>query len=329
MATPRTAFVTGGTGFVGANLVAHLVQAGWRVTALHRETSDLSVLERFPADLVCGDLVDYASLEAAVPAGVNAVFHAASDLNFQARLNDAQTAVNVEGTRHMVEAAISRGAKRFVYTSTLATYGVHEGVVTEATPQTAADSSMNYARTKYHAEAIVREAAGRGLHTAIINSGGILGPYDRTTWGLFFFLVRDGLMPYAPDRGLMTWSHVADVVAAHEAAATAGRPGANYILGGAEADLYTVLELMAGLLGVELATRRLPCELLMEYARVQAAIADYFGEPTIYTPEVIDVFASTYRCDDALARRELGYRSRSLQEMVADSHAWLAGEGLL
>lgn len=325
----RSAFVTGGTGFVGANLVERLTRDGWEVTALHRASSALDVLERFPARRVCGDLVDHASLLAAIPRDVDVVFHIASDLNFQTEKNATQTANNVDGTRHLVDAAIARGAARLVYLSTLATYGVHDGIVTEATPQTAADSSLNYARTKWQAEEIIRDAATRGLHTTILNPGGILGPFDRSTWGLFFFLVRDGLMPYVPDHGLMTWSHVADVVAALINAAATGEPGQNYILGGAEADLHAVLGLMAECLQVPFTTRKLPAPLLYDYAQVQTAIAAHFDEATVYTPEVMDVFAATYRCDDARAREHLSYRSRPLTEMVADAHTWLVAEGLL
>lgn len=325
----RSAFVTGGTGFVGANLVERLTRDGWEVTALHRATSALDVLERFTARRVCGDLIDHASLLAAIPQDVDVIFHVASDLNFQTEKNPIQTAINVDGTRHLVDAAIARGASRFVYLSTLATYGVHEGVVTEATTQTAADSSLNYARTKWQAEEIIRDAATRGLHTTILNPGGILGPFDRSTWGLFFFLVRDGLMPYVPDAGIMTWSHVADVIDALIAAATVGESGANYILGGAQADLYTVLGLMAERLQVPFATRKLPADLLLDYARVLTAIAAHFDEPTVYTREVMDVFAASYRCDDTRAREALSYRSRPLEGMIADSHAWLVAEGLL
>ena len=325
----HSAFVTGGTGFVGANLVARLTRDGWDVTALHRPTSALDVLERFPARLVCGDLIDHASLLTAIPQGVDVIFHVASDLNFQTEKNAAQTATNVDGTRHLVDAAIARGASRFVYLSTLATYGVYDAIVTEATRQTAANSSLNYARTKWQAEEVVRAAANRGLHTTILNPGGILGPLDRSTWGLFFFLVRDGLIPYVPDTGIMTWSHVADVVAALIAAARVGRSGENYILGGAEADLYTVLGLMAERLHVAFTTRRLPADLLRQYTDAQAAIAAHFDEPTVYTPEVMDVFAASYRCNDTRAREELACTSRPLEQMIADAHAWLVDEGLL
>jgi nucleoside-diphosphate-sugar epimerase len=325
----RTAFVTGGTGFVGSNLVHHLQSQGWQVTALHRAQSDLGILKRFDVALACGDLVDAPSLVAAMPQDVEVVFHVASDLNFQSAHNAAQTRTNVDGTRHLVEAALTRGAAHLVYVSTLGTYGDHPGVITEDTPQTAGASSLNYSRSKSAAEDVVRQAAQQGLHATIVNPGGILGPYDRTTWGAFFFLLRDGLLPYAPDQGVMTWCHVEDVVRAMVAAADAGRAGHNYILGGPEADLWTLLELMATQMGMPVRTRRLPGSLLRRYAQLQTEIAGIFGEPAVYTPEVVDVFAASYRCDDRRARQELGYQDRPLRQMVADSHAWLVGEGLL
>lgn len=74
----RTAFVTGATGFVGLNLVAELCARGWRVTALHRPTSELRHLAAFPVARAIGDITDPASLEAAMPEGVEAVFHVAA-----------------------------------------------------------------------------------------------------------------------------------------------------------------------------------------------------------------------------------------------------------
>ena len=325
----RTAFVTGGTGFVGYNLASRLTTDGWRVVALHRPTSDLSYLGRLPVELAAGDLTDADSLLAALPDQVDAVFHVASDLSFWAQNNARQTANNVEGTRNLVAAALQRKAKRFVYTSTLGTWGNHAEVVSEQSPQLAAQSHINYSRSKWAAEQVVREGLERGLDAVIMNPGGIFGPFDRSTWGAFFFLVRDGLLPYVPDSGLMTWCHVADVVAAHIAAAERGQCGSNYILGGPEADLWEVLSMMAELLGQPLRAHRLPSELLLRYAEVESEIAVHTGQTPIYTPEVIEVFADTYRCDDHRAQTELGYRSSPLRKMIGDSHAWLAAEGLL
>jgi nucleoside-diphosphate-sugar epimerase len=131
---PR-AFVTGGTGFLGLNLVEQLVAAGWQVTALHRTTSDLSKIRRFPVDLVVGDLTDPASLRRAVPRALETVFHVAADTSVWSRHDDRQTRINVDGTRHVVEAALASGARRFVHTSTWNVYGLEQGAIRESSPQ--------------------------------------------------------------------------------------------------------------------------------------------------------------------------------------------------
>ena len=66
---PRTAFVTGATGFVGLNLVEALLAEGWRVIALHREGSDLKYLQRMNAERAAGDVSDRESVLRALPRG--------------------------------------------------------------------------------------------------------------------------------------------------------------------------------------------------------------------------------------------------------------------
>ena len=325
----KSAFVTGGTGFVGTNLVKRLCADGWTVTALHRPTSNVSILKRFPVQLVPGDLTDAGSLERAMPGDLDAVFHVASDLSCAAAGAKQQRRSNVDGTRFLIEASQRRRARRFIYTSTLGTYGGRAETFDESAPQLGATASIHYSRTKWEAEEVVRAAARDGLDAVILNPGGILGPYDARTWGAFFFLVRDGLLPYTPEEGVMVWCHVDDVVDAHLAAVERGRRGESYILGGEEAPLWRVLEGMARLLGMENRSRRIPAQLLGELARVQTAISAHTGEPVIVTPELIDVFADTYRCRIDKAVRELGYRTHTLDEMLADCHAWLRDEGLL
>src|SRR5206468_1263702 len=94
---PRTAFVSGGTGFLGLNLVEQLVAGGWSVVALRRPQSDLTYLERFPVRLVAGTLQDAASLERSMPERVDAVFHAAADVSFWSHHKRRQFRTNVIG----------------------------------------------------------------------------------------------------------------------------------------------------------------------------------------------------------------------------------------
>ena len=83
----RTAFVTGGTGFVGINIVDKLLEDGWSVTALHRAGADTRELTKRGVALAVGDITDPASLKQAIPKDVDAVFHAAASLSLWSRKN--------------------------------------------------------------------------------------------------------------------------------------------------------------------------------------------------------------------------------------------------
>ena len=113
----KTAFVSGASGFIGVNLVKQLGLQGWDVTALHRDSSDLAYLSRFPAQRVIGDITNAASLDAVMPAGVDAVFHVAGNVSFDAAGDAAQNSDNIEGTRNMVDIALKKKAGRFIAVS--------------------------------------------------------------------------------------------------------------------------------------------------------------------------------------------------------------------
>jgi dihydroflavonol-4-reductase len=93
-----TAFVTGGTGFLGKNLIQDLVARGDRVIAIHRSTSDTSELARMGAELVVCGLDDVDALARAMPDGVDVVCHVAGDISWWSRNAEPQRRTNVDGT---------------------------------------------------------------------------------------------------------------------------------------------------------------------------------------------------------------------------------------
>ena len=107
----QTAFVTGGTGFIGINLVELLVNEGWDVTALHRSTSDLTYLKRFPIRLAEGSITDRESLGKAIPQGTDVVFHVAGDTNMWSRRNAQQAPRGARGSRGPRSRLESRGGQ--------------------------------------------------------------------------------------------------------------------------------------------------------------------------------------------------------------------------
>ena len=287
---PRTAFVTGANGFLGLNLVEELLAQDWRVIALHRAGSDIRYLQRMPAERAGGDVTDRDSLLRALPGGVDAVFHVAGDTGLWSRNNAQQDRVNVEGTRNMVAAAMARGAKRFLHTSTVSAYGLQRGRIDESAQQLGRISPVNYQRSKFLAEEEVRAGIARGLDAVILNPGAIMGAYDTHNYARVTMLVVAGTLPGVPP-GSLPFCHVREVAKAHIAAFERGRKGENYLLGGA----------MSHLTG---------------------------REPRL-TPEAARMVTREMSCDCAKAVRELGFRPVPLHEMVADCVDWLASEGLL
>ena len=322
----RTAFVTGGTGFVGLNLVQALMAADWDVTALHRPASELKFLNRFHPRLVLGAITDGDALRAAIPAGTDTVFHVAGNTNMWRRRNAEQTRDNVEGTRNIVQAAIAKGARRLVVTSSISAYGPVSGEVTEQTPSRAAHSRVNYQRTKWQAQEIAREAVGRGLEVVIMQPGAIMGPYDIGTWSRIFTLVRDGGLPGVPPASL-TFTHVREVVAAHIAAADRGENGGQYLLGGENRSMLDLVREVSAVLGKPAPSKEIPAALLRVAAKFGDFLSNFTGKPPPITPEMAEAFGRRITTSSAKAQRELGYRIVALNVMVRDCCDWLRAEG--
>jgi dihydroflavonol-4-reductase len=322
----RAAFVTGGTGFVGLNLVRELKVRGWDVTALHRPSSDLKLLKRFNPKLAVGELSDENSLTAAIPAGTDTVFHVAGNTNMWRGGNAQQTRDNVEGTRNVVEAALAKKVRRLIVTSSISAYGLVDGEITEETPSLAAKSNVNYQKTKWQAQEIARSAVSRRLEVVIMQPGAIMGPYDIGTWSRLFVMVRDGKLPGVPP-SLLTFTHVREVVAAHIAAADKGQNGASYLLGGENRTMMDLVSEISALLGKPKPSKETPLGLLRVVASLGDIASRFTGKEPPITPEVASMMSRRVTVTSAKAKRELCYRVVPLKDMVKDCYDWMVAEG--
>jgi dihydroflavonol-4-reductase len=171
--------VTGGTGFVGGAVTRHLVAAGHRVRALARPKSDRRLLANLPVEIVEGDLTDPASLRGVLRGG-GWLVHMAAFYRLWARDRRLFYAVNVEGTRRMLQAAGEAGVRRVVYTSSVGALGIPSDgrAGTEETPVSLADMVGDYKRSKFLAEEVARDFARQGLPVVIVNPSTPVGPGD-------------------------------------------------------------------------------------------------------------------------------------------------------
>jgi nucleoside-diphosphate-sugar epimerase len=320
------AFVTGGTGFLGLNLVEQLARRGWEIVALHRAGSDTSRLLRFPARLAVGDIADRTAIEAAMPEAVDAVFHCAANTTTWRRHRKKQWEDNLGGTIEVVAAARRRGAKRFVHVSSVSVYDHEHGTITEATPPVRQGSI--YALSKLAAEGVVKRASAEGFPAVIVNPGHIIGRYDTHNWARMIEMTVRRKVPGIPP-GSGSFCHAAAVAEAMIAAAERGRAGQNYLCGGADATFVEVFHTIGRLTGAKVPKRAMPAAALQLYARILAGLSMVTGREPLVTPDAVAIVTGHARIDSGLAIRELGYQPVSLAAMLEDSYRWMKDEGLL
>lgn len=326
----RTAFVTGAAGFLGRHLVEELEREGWQVTAFCRETDRTDQLSP-SVRIEIGDLADAARVRAAVPEGADAIFHLAGNTTTWSKHREAQFRDNVDGTAHVIDAALAKHARRLVYTSSVSAYGYQPGVrIHEGTPSNAPSRGDNYGKSKLQAEVLVKQAcAERGLSAVILNPVNIVGAYDAANWSQQLILpISRGSLPVVPP-GSATWISVHDVVKAHIAAVAAGASGTNIVLGGVAATFLEVVNEIESILGRPRSRRTTPKPVLRLLLMASAVKA-------LFTRTEPELSLAKYRravgnliVDDGVARQDLDLGRTPLRDMLAETITWLEEVGLL
>jgi dihydroflavonol-4-reductase len=323
------AFVTGATGFLGLNLVDALLAADWSVVALHRKTSNVTRLRERGVTLVAGSLDEREGLERAIPDGVDAVFHVAGNISLWSKNDAQQTRDNVDGTRNVAGAALARGAKRFVHTSTVATWGAqHQLPYDETAPQHGQTSNINYQRSKHLGELEVRKCIEQGLDAVIMNPSHIIGRYDTEGWSKSIRLVAEGKLPGVPP-GRGSFCDAAAVARAHVAAASRGRTGELYLLGGADATYLELIQTISQLLGKSVPTRAAPLWAIRIGSAFTRFGSLFTGREPAITREMLAGLThhEIVSCEKAVT--ELGYEKVPLKAMLETALAWQRETGIV
>ncbi len=323
------ALVTGGTGFVGANVVRALLAEGASVRVLARRGGDRRGVAGLAVEIVEGDLLDAAAVTRAV-AGVRTVYHVAADYRLWARDADVLFRTNVEGTRALLRAAADAGAARIVYTSTVGALGnAGDGTPgTEDTPVTFADMVGPYKRSKFLAEQAALELARAGAPVVIVNPSAPVGPWDvkPTPTGQMIVDFLRGKMVATLDTGLNV-VHVRDVAHGHLLAAARGRVGEKYVLGHRDLSLSEIFGLLADITGRPAPRFRIPYAV----AWLAAAGMETVARLTRGTPSVpldaVRMARKRMYFSPAKAVRELGLPQTDVREALRDAVEWFVAHG--
>ena len=318
-------FVTGASGFVGANLVHELNARGHEVRVLLREGSDKRGLNGAKYESVTSDLADRAALERGMR-GCDWCFHVAASYHLWLPDYAPMYAANVEGTRNVIEAAGAAGCERIVYTSTVGCIGLPQGTTPtdESTPVSEAQMSNHYKISKWRAEVVARELA-ESLPVVIVNPSAPVGPRDvkPTPTGKVIVDFLNRAMPAYLDTGL-NWVHVRDVVAGHILAAEKGRVGERYILGHAEGNLTMreAFALLQDITGVPAPRARVPYGVAWLAAVVNEGLSAVTRRPP--KAPLAGVRMARYKMffNPAKAIAELGLPQTPPRKALADAVDW-------
>src|SRR4051794_8302531 len=226
----QTAFVTGGSGFIGGALVQRLAREGGRVRALARSEGSADRLRGLGADPVRGDLDDAASIRAGAE-GCDVAFHAAAAV-LEWGPREEFVRGNVTGTENALRGCREAGVRRFVHMGTEAALMVGQPLVrVDETAPLRPDSKAHYPATKALAEEAVRAASGDGFETVVVRPRLVWGPGDTTVLpGLVDAVERGRFSWIGGGRHLTDTTHVDNVVQGLLLGAGRGRPGEAYFV---------------------------------------------------------------------------------------------------
>ena len=336
---PMTVAITGATGFLGRALATHLLDAGHRVRALARPTTDRSSFADRAVEWISGDLDDAESLTALVD-GADRIIHAAGMLGEFGISEDTYRRVNADGARRVLAAAAQTLAAgrlgpdpRVLHVGSAGVLGPIRGpaegfLFDETMPLSPSNA---YERSKALAESYAREFALSGLPVAIARPEFVYGPGDLHVLGLFraiqrgvFFYVGDGCNHCHP-------TYIDDAVDGMLACLERGQTGQAYQIAGPRAVSFRELaETIAAELGVRPPRVRLPKAIAMLGAAGLEVVGNVTGRAIPLSRTGAAFFSEDRRFTTARAERELGYQPQvDLATGIARTVGWYRTQGLL
>ena len=320
-------FVTGGTGFLGSHIVRQLAKKDHEVDILVRTTSNMDMIKGLPICIVEGDITDFDSLLAGVSDDVEFMFHNAavmSDWGGKQRFY----AVNIEGTRNVLEVIRRKDIPKLIHTSTAAFYRF-PGSKTPMDEDYEKKPYNEYQRSKLIAEEVVQEySRDYGIKATMIRPPAILGYGDMYTGPQMIKYIQKGTFAYFGDgSNNFSIAHAEDVarcliLASENFDKTEGEA---YNVVSFVTEVRALIETLADELGVQKEFRSFPYGLIFGVGKLMDGLWRAFlrKKAPLLTSYRVMMFGRDFVVDDSKARKDLGYEPKwSLESTVKDMVAW-------
>jgi dihydroflavonol-4-reductase len=311
-------FVTGGTGFIGGEVVRQLRERGDDLVCLVRNPEKGRKLAELGCELVSGDLGDADAIRHGMN-GCDGAIHAAAmyEVGIPASQRPAMWEANVAGTERVLSAALAAEVPKVVYVSTVGAFGnTHRRVVDESYEHPGKEFTSYYEETKLEAHKIAkRMIAEQGLPGVIVQPGGVYGPGDTSSIAALleqFFAGRMPLLPF-PELGICL-SYVGDVAAGIILALDRGEVGESYVLSGPVTTVRDAIEVVAGLTDRKAPQHAMPIALMKALTPIGPLVGKMMGQPPNLRELISSADGVTFWASHEKASRELGYAPRGMEE---------------
>jgi len=323
--------VTGATGFVGSHTAKALVDAGHQVRLLVRSPEKArSVMHALGCtidDIASGDVTDRASVERAVT-GCDAVVHSAAMVSTAEKFAEQVYNTNVNGTHHVIDAALKAGVKKIVYVSSVsALFNKGDARMTEDSPVTVSDCP--YGRTKVACEHYVRELQAKGAPIVITYPAGVVGMNDPALsephFGIRMFIAQ---FAFTSSTG-MQFVSASDIARAHVQILKQVNGPDRFVLGGCYYSWQDLLDTSRRITGRRLPAIHIPGVMLRLIGKCSDIIIKLTGKELPLTGEGMTYATQWVFADSQKIEKELGFTFTPHDQTLAEAIRWLYLSGHL
>lgn len=317
--------VTGAAGHLGVNLVEKLMlkkDAFVKAVLLPGESAVFEGVEN--VEIVRGDITDRKFVDSFMEKD-STVFHLAGIIDIGGGNKDRVYEVNVQGTKNVAEAALKKGAARFVFTSSVHAIVPVKGVkMTEPLTFDPDKIVGDYAKSKTLATKAVFDAIKRGLNGVVVYPSGIIGPedYRLSEMGELFVEIINRKIKVSL-KGGYDFVDVRDVADGVIAAAEKGRTGEGYILSGESVTVDRIYDMVRSVTGEKKHAPKIAMWFVRLFAFPTELFARLSGRKPLFTKYSLYTLSAPHEFSHEKATKELNFSPRSPEESVRDAVRWL------
>jgi dihydroflavonol-4-reductase len=322
-------FVTGGTGFIGWQVVQKLLRRGHSVWALARSEAGAAHLQQVGATVVWGDILDPESMRDVIRDS-DLVFHLAAWYRLGRLEGQTAERVNVTGTRNVLGLAYELGVPKIIYTSTINVLGDTGGKIVDEDYRMEVEAGMPFAseydRTKWKAHyEVALPMIEKGAPIIIVMPAAVYGPGDPSLVGDLMRAYYRGLFPLFPGpETKLAPVHVEDIAEGHLLAAEKGRIGESYLLTGPAISFREMAELWAQVSGKPAPLAYIPAGYLRQLAPLAEQVQKLLPLPPLLSRDGARIMGVTYLGSSEKARQGLGWQVRSLEQGFKETFEHIA-----